>query len=729
MKKIEQILLLICFALIMCTSVSINSFASDKVSSGDWEYTISSDGITITAYNGDDTIIDIPSSVDGYNVIKINSYVFEDSKMTELTIPETINSIGSNAFHNCKSLKKIYFNARNCDNCNSGSSGTFYNAGADSDSLEVVFGSEVKKIPAHLFYADSATDYVHITSVKMSNSIETIGNYAFNNCMDLSSVTWGNSIVSIGSYSFEDCRKMTSVTIPKTTTSIGYSAFNDCQNLSSINFNALNCESCSSSSNGTFYNVGAKSNSLEVTFGSGVKVVPDYLFYVNADYNYGDGIYAHITNVVLSDSILTIGKSSFENCFDLKTVSWGNSIEKIGQYAFDDCTSLSFVTIPETTTSIGYRAFNNCQNLSSITFNALNCESCSGSSNGTFYNAGANKDSLTVTFGDKVKVIPNYLFYASADYNYGDGTYAHITKVKISDSIQKIGSYAFSNCYDLKSLSFGKVSTVSQYAFSNCGTLASVTFPKTVTEFGYRAFSGCSNLKKVVVKSKNAEFDSHVFNDCSTDLKLYCYRGSTAMAYAQKNGITYSYLDPAQVSISSITNTSSGVKIAWKETSKVSGYYVYRKTKDTSYKKIKTIEAKDTLSYTDTAVKDKNGNLYYYTVKAYNSYGSSSTYTSKKIVRLKAVSISKIQNQSGKKMYLEWNKNTKATGYQIQYSTSSSFKNASKVKVSGYKNVSKTISKLTKDKKYYVRIRVYKKSGDTYYYSAWSGSKSVKISK
>lgn len=135
------------------------------------------------------------------------------------------------------------------------------------------------------------------------------------------------------------------------------------------------------------------------------------------------------------------------------------------------------------------------------------------------------------------------------------------------------------------------------------------------------------------------------------------------------------------------------------------------------------------LTYTDTAVKDKNGSTYYYTVKAYSSTGSSSSYTTKKIVRLKGISIASLKNTSGKKMYVSWGKNTKCSGYQIQYSTSSSFKSAKTVTVSGYKNVSKTISSLTKGKNYYVRVRAYKKSSNVNYYSAWSTAKSVKISK
>lgn len=91
--------------------------------------------------------------------------------------------------------------------------------------------------------------------------------------------------------------------------------------------------------------------------------------------------------------------------------------------------------------------------------------------------------------------------------------------------------------------------------------------------------------------------------------------------------------------------------------------------------------------------------------------------------------LSSVKNISGKKMTVKWSKNSKVTGYQIQYSTSSKFTSAKTVTVKSYKTTSKTISKLTKKKKYYVRIRTYKTVSGKTYYSSWSGAKSVTIKK
>ena len=86
-------------------------------------------------------------------------------------------------------------------------------------------------------------------------------------------------------------------------------------------------------------------------------------------------------------------------------------------------------------------------------------------------------------------------------------------------------------------------------------------------------------------------------------------------------------------------------------------------------------------------------------------------------------------NSASKKMTLKWVKRTNATGYIIQYSTSSKFTNAKTVRVEKNTTVSKTIGNLVKGKRYFVRIKTYKTVNRVKYYSGWSDMKSVKISK
>ena len=99
-------------------------------------------------------------------------------------------------------------------------------------------------------------------------------------------------------------------------------------------------------------------------------------------------------------------------------------------------------------------------------------------------------------------------------------------------------------------------------------------------------------------------------------------------------------------------------------------------------------------------------------------------------ITVSGTNILKVQNLKGKKAKITWKKNTKATGYQIQYSMKKNFKSGVKtVNIQKNKTVSATIKKLKKKKTYYVRIRCMKKSGKKTIYSKWSSVKKVKIKK
>ncbi len=171
----------------------------------------------------------------------------------------------------------------------------------------------------------------------------------------------------------------------------------------------------------------------------------------------------------------------------------------------------------------------------------------------------------------------------------------------------------------------------------------------------------------------------------------------------------------------SVSNSSSGVKISWKKVNNAQGYYVYKNDK-----KIKNIRNSSTLSYTDKSV--KNGKKYKYKVVAYTSKVKSYESSTKTIYRISRPTISSVNSKKKKSIIAKWKKNSSATGYQIQYSTSSKFtsKTTKTVTISKKSTVSKTISKLKSKKKYYVRIRTYKKVNGKKYYSSYSTVKQVK---
>lgn len=124
----------------------------------------------------------------------------------------------------------------------------------------------------------------------------------------------------------------------------------------------------------------------------------------------------------------------------------------------------------------------------------------------------------------------------------------------------------------------------------------------------------------------------------------------------------------------------------------------------------------------------KNVGTYKVKVTFKKKYKGSVTKTFKIIP--KKTSLSSVKDTKNS-ITVKWKKQSKqASGYQIQYTTDKKFKKGVKTTtVSSYKTTSKTIKKLSANKKYYVRIRTYKKVGKTKYYSGWSSAKSVTVRK
>ena len=206
-------------------------------------------------------------------------------------------------------------------------------------------------------------------------------------------------------------------------------------------------------------------------------------------------------------------------------------------------------------------------------------------------------------------------------------------------------------------------------------------------------------------------------------VKITATSAATTNYKAASKNVTIKVVPVATTSLTA-ANQATGIKLTWKKVSGANGYKVYRGST-----LIKTITSVSTVTYMDTAA-NTNGTKYTYKVVAKASTGDSTLSKSVITYRVARPAISSVTNSAVSKMLVKWGKNTKATVYQIQYSTSSSFASGNKtIIVVGAPNVSRVIGSLTKGKIYYVRIRTHKIVGNGIYWSAWSATKSVKISK
>ena len=164
-----------------------------------------------------------------------------------------------------------------------------------------------------------------------------------------------------------------------------------------------------------------------------------------------------------------------------------------------------------------------------------------------------------------------------------------------------------------------------------------------------------------------------------------------------------------------------GIKLTWSKVEGATGYQIYR-----NGKLIKTVG--NVAAWTDTGAKT-NGAKYTFKICAAAPAGVSGQSRSVVYYKLNRPAAPKVTNSAARKVTVKWTRNSKTNGYQVQYSLKKNFKGAKSVKAVKNRIVSKVISKLTKGKVYYVRVRAYKKVGGQTYYSAWSTVKKVRIRK
>ena len=296
----------------------------------------------------------------GEEVEHIPAYLCRElTLLNTIVIPNSVTSIGTNAFSFCRGLTKVSI------------------------------PNSVKTIGNWAFYRCTG-----LTTVTIGNSVTTIGNRAFYSCTSLTEVSIPNSVTSIGSGAFEDCSGLKTVTIGNSVTTIGDGTFNGCTSLKTVIWNARNVQDTFLSETWIPKPPFPDSDRLtEFVFGEEVEYIPAYLCYQLAS----------LKKLVIGNSVTSIGNHAFFCCSGLTEVTIPNSVTSIGDYAFADCTGLTEITIPNAVTTIEGYAFTRCTGLKTVTIG----NSVTTIEDGAF-NGCTQMESVTI--GEKVESIGESAF-------------------------------------------------------------------------------------------------------------------------------------------------------------------------------------------------------------------------------------------------------------------------------------------------------------------------------
>ncbi len=536
---------------------SLETFSQDGL-----EYLSENDNsLIVTSCSLSEGNLTIPSTVTfkgvTYNVVAIGDGAFRNcTNLSSITLPASITRIGNNAFAGCTGKLTV--------NCNIPDASNGIGVFNGSNFTKVIVGQSVESIGTYAFYNMSS-----LQEVVLPENLKHIGAYAFASCSSLK-MTLPASIETIGNYAFQNSTISFSATDPNWFT-------NNAESSAFSNANAIIVpddayDAYIASANWTKYgsNIHRESemhryeyiddngvtwkyryvyatNSLSIISATGYTtslVFPETLPCGEDSLSIGGvefGIYdnANITSIDLS-------ATSIKN---IEHVMYGGDyvedyVEGVSTIYFSNCPSLQSVFFPSSLENIGFRAFYNCPSLKTINWSELTSLRTIGAEAFAQY----SEDYCPITNIDlsatKVETIGNSAFKNMRALN----------NIKFPATLKSIGEYAFYYCHNLDSLDLSntQVAELGTQSFWYCNNLRSVSLPASLKKIGSYAFYNCHlysiNLSNVETIGDNA------FESCNLyDIDLSSAKTIGSKAFTHNATVTIDSSTPAAITANSFT--------------------------------------------------------------------------------------------------------------------------------------------------------------------------------
>lgn len=410
------------------------------------------------------TLLENVTLVSGGQGLAIGNYAFSDCiSLKSFTLSDSVAELEMNVFEGCDNLQGVYVDEGNehfadDDGVLYDAAKTiilFYSLGRDGN---IVLPSTIQIIGAGVFQNN-----MKITEIVIPASVKEIQEDAFNMCLYLANITFetsqeaGASLV-IGDRAFAYCAAVKELNLPSYVTAIGEEAFYKAALLTTINFSEGLIE------------IGASA--------------------------FAD---TALKQVVLPDTLTTLGEAAFSGCISLESIDLSSSLETIGDSAFFDCILLKEVIIPEGVSGIGANAFENCELITEITIpnTVVNVDqaaflNCTGLQKVVF--AGGGTEPLVIQ-GTSTR--NNTGVFVGCE---------SLTSVVLPERLTSLGRYAFYELTNLTSVTFetdiegnplSNLVTINNYAFSGSG-LTEFYVSNTVETIGDYAFEDNFSLASIV---------------------------------------------------------------------------------------------------------------------------------------------------------------------------------------------------------------------------------------